>query len=108
MTNVAKYAPGKPLEITLSGDTHTAKFSIRDHGKGITEEEQRKIFDPYERLKSTHSAEGLGLGLYIVHQIIFAHRGQIQVESRPNEGCLFKIQLPLTGPSAAVEAPRDE
>ena len=66
---------------------------MTDHGMGIAPENQLRIFERYERAAS-HNFGGLGLGLYIVRQIVEAHGGRIQVYSRLGEGSSFIVELP--------------
>ena len=57
-----------------------------------------RIFQRFERAVSSRSYGGLGLGLYIVRQIVEAHGGTISVESTPGEGATFTVDLPLHMP----------
>ena len=66
------------------------KIFIRDNGKGITEENLDRIFDPFFSTKS----RGTGLGLAIVNNIIESHGGIVEVESRVGEGSCFVLSLP--------------
>lgn len=68
------------------------KLQFRDEGCGITEDDQKKIFDPYFSTK----AGGLGLGLASTHAIIAKHDGQITVESTIGVGTTFTLYLPVT------------
>lgn len=68
------------------------RILIRDNGPGIPEEIIGKIFDPYFTTKD----DGSGLGLAICHSIIKKHNGTITVESKPGEGTLFTIMLPVS------------
>ncbi|MGO9136718.1 MAG: ATP-binding protein, partial [Syntrophales bacterium] len=70
------------------------KWSIRDHGIGISKENLQKIFDPYFTTKPTGSARGMGLGLAICYSIIKKHEGFITVESEPGIGSTFIVYLP--------------
>ncbi len=68
---------------------------VRDTGIGISEQDQKHIFKRFwqsERGKRT--AVGTGLGLYLCHQIVAAHGGQIRVESKENDGTTFSVKLP--------------
>jgi two-component system nitrogen regulation sensor histidine kinase NtrY len=65
-------------------------IEIADTGKGIPNEEKSKIFDPY----FTKDANGMGLGLAIVHSIILEHHGRIHVEDNYPRGTKFIIELP--------------
>ncbi len=80
------------LTITVRKNyNESVHISIGDNGKGITERDLRKIFDPFFTLKSG----GSGLGLAIVYRIIENHHGEIEVTSKPGKGTLFKINLPF-------------
>jgi PAS domain S-box-containing protein len=72
------------------------KWSIRDHGIGISKEHLPKIFDPYFTTKPTGSARGMGLGLAICYSIIKKHDGVIAVESEPGMGSTFTVYLPAS------------
>ena len=67
-----------------------ATLCVRDHGVGIKEEFQEKLFTPFFTTKE----DGTGLGLVISRKIVEAHGGQIRVVSKPNEGTSFFIDLP--------------
>lgn len=73
-------------------------FSVSDTGEGISEENIRKIFDPYFSTKKKET--GSGLGLYVTYGIIKAHRGHIDVSSKPNEGTTFEVYIPVYEPMA--------
>jgi two-component system NtrC family sensor kinase len=68
------------------------EIEVRDTGAGIPAERQEQIFDPFFTTKDT----GVGLGLFIVHQIVTEHQGFIDVESAVGQGTRFLIRLPLT------------
>jgi PAS domain S-box-containing protein len=69
------------------------KFTFKDEGCGIPEEDQKRIFDPYFSTKSG----GNGLGLSSVHSIVVKHSGHIAVTSKPGKGTTFEIMLPSAG-----------
>lgn len=96
LTNAAKYAPGKPVKLTLKRKGNYVYISVKDQGPGIAKEHQERIFERFERVKSSENITGLGLGLFISHQIVLAHKGIIQIESEPGQGAEFKIELPLS------------
>ncbi len=77
--------------IVLRPEAHTARVSVRDTGRGMSEAVLAKLFTPY----FTTKAEGTGLGLTIAHQIIEQHGGTITVHSRPGQGTVFSLDLPL-------------
>jgi two-component system phosphate regulon sensor histidine kinase PhoR len=69
---------------------------LSDNGIGISEENQKRIFDKFYRVGhgNRYDVSGYGLGLYYVHQIIQRHEGSIDVESTVNKGTTFTIILP--------------
>ncbi len=70
------------------------KFHVRDNGAGMKEEVRSRIFEPFFTTKVV--GKGTGLGLSVVHGIITAHKGIIEVDSEPESGTSFTIYLPLT------------
>lgn len=68
-------------------------IEIRDNGKGINEEELKKLFNRYYRGTSTENHKGSGLGMSIAKEIIEAHGGSISVASEPNNGTAIQILL---------------
>jgi PAS domain S-box-containing protein len=93
-SNAIKFGAGRPIELDASVRGATVELSVRDHGIGISKEDQSRIFGRFERAVSTRHFGGLGLGLYISAQILRAHRGSIRVESEPGQGARFVITLP--------------
>jgi len=94
LSNAIKYGRGKPIEITIEPRDDRVYLSVRDGGIGIPVEEQARIFERFERVVSTHAYSGLGLGLWIVRQILDAMGGSIEVKSSPGEGSTFLVGLP--------------
>jgi signal transduction histidine kinase len=77
------------------------EFSIKDEGPGISISHQEQIFTPFRRGTSLEKGiPGMGLGLFIVRQIIQSHGGEIQCESAPGKGTCFKLMLPLSAASS--------
>ena len=76
------------------GADDRARLVVRDQGIGIAPEHLSRIFERFERAVSAHNYGGLGLGLYIVRQIVEAHGGAIHVTSTPGEGSTFVVDLP--------------
>src|SRR4029450_2333025 len=94
LSNALKYGEGQPIEIALRGEGPRALLVIRDHGAGIPEDEQGKIFAPFARATTARYHPGLGLGLWIVHRIVRGRAGRISLESRGGEGSAFPVELP--------------
>ncbi|HXH75323.1 MAG TPA: hybrid sensor histidine kinase/response regulator [Bacteriovoracaceae bacterium] len=95
LTNAMKYGAGKPIEIEAKIKREKVVFSIKDNGIGIEPEAHSRIFQRFERAVSPMHYSGLGLGLYISHQIVSYHNGRIWVESAPDAGARFSVELPL-------------
>ena len=82
---------------------HYARLSVSDTGHGIDATTLRRIFDPFFTTKNTR--EGTGLGLAVVHGIVRAHRGAIDVDSQEGVGTTFHVYLPIA--AGTVAAPVD-
>jgi signal transduction histidine kinase len=95
ITNAIKYGDGKPIDIGLSMDGEKTQLVVKDQGIGIAKENQTRIFERFERVMNSQHVSGLGLGLYIVNQILEAHQGKISIQSQPNYGTTFTVHLPL-------------
>ena len=93
--NASKYGVGRPVIVRLERDGKWAKLSVIDHGKGISPDNHRRIFERYERVDPGPESQGLGLGLYVSKLIVEDHKGQIKVESRERVGAVFSVCLPL-------------
>jgi signal transduction histidine kinase len=99
LENAIKYSD-VPAQITLNGHTSggRANILVSDKGRGMKASDLPYIFNRFYRADSSRSkttAEGYGLGLSIVKQIVDMHHGVIRVESKPGEGSTFSIELPL-------------
>ncbi len=103
LTNAIKYASGKPVSIEAKKSGDRVVMTIRDNGIGIAIDDQNRIFKRFERAVSQDHFGGMGLGLYIVSQILQLHGGSISVESELGKGSSFRVEIPRTGPSTAVK-----
>jgi signal transduction histidine kinase len=88
-------APGGYVKISWHLWDNQAVFQIEDSGSGIDEQSRKKLFEPFFTTKPV--GEGTGLGLAVVHGIIEAHGGSIDVGSSPMGGACFKLMLPTKG-----------
>jgi signal transduction histidine kinase len=95
LLNAAKYGAGRDVEVSLAREERWARLSVHDNGIGIQPGDQDRIFARFERAASSANFGGLGLGLYLVRQIMDAHGGTISVESAPGSGSTFHLRLPL-------------
>jgi signal transduction histidine kinase len=94
ISNAIKYGSGKPIELRVDSEAGQARVIVRDHGIGIAAADQHRIFNRFERAAALGYG-GLGLGLYISRQIVVAHSGTVRVESAPDSGSTFTVELPL-------------
>jgi signal transduction histidine kinase len=72
---------------------------VNDHGIGIDEKYNDRIFKPFERLHGRNEREGIGMGLALCQKIVTRHGGTISVKSKPDKGATFIITLPEKGPA---------
>ncbi len=101
ISNALKYGQGKPIQISIEGTDDQVEFRIRDEGLGIPKEDQKRVFDAYERIHGSSQIDGFGLGLYIAKNIVQSHHGEISVRSSPDQGSTFIVKLPKKISSAA-------
>ena len=99
LTNALRYGGSEPVTLTLRRHEQLAEIVVRDRGVGISPEDQKRIFNPFERAGTKDVRDGLGLGLYIARQLAESHGGTLDVESAPDQGAAFKLVLPLQVPS---------
>ncbi|KFE57588.1 hybrid sensor histidine kinase/response regulator [Pseudomonas syringae] len=95
LTNALRYGARKPIEVRVYAVAGQARVEVRDQGIGISPENQRRIFQQFERVAANHAIHGLGLGLFISEQIVAAHGGEIVVESEEGNGSMFRVCLPV-------------
>ncbi len=88
-------APMAPVRVEVAGDRAVLTLSVKNDGE-IPADVQKTIFEPFRRANPTASS-GLGLGLYIVRQIVTAHGGHIELRSGREEGTVFRVALPRSG-----------
>ena len=97
INNAVKYSPEcKKIIVRTESDDTSAIVSVVDFGVGMSEQDQKFIFERFYRANGhDHLTPGLGMGLYIASEIMKEHKGEIQVRSKLNEGCVFTFSLPL-------------
>jgi two-component system sensor histidine kinase PilS (NtrC family) len=82
---------GGVLTVGVAAQDSRFVLSVRDEGRGISRDEQRRVFEPFH----STSPMGAGLGLAIAYQIVREHHGQIQLHSAPGRGTEVLVKLPL-------------
>lgn len=97
LENAVKYSSNDPkISSVLRKNDDTIWIEVADNGIGIPEKEKSKIFERFYRVgnEDTRKTKGTGLGLYIVNQIVLAHKGIIKVSDNQPKGTIFTIALP--------------
>ena len=96
MENAVKYSDKEAnVEVNIKQDEHFTIISVSDHGVGIDNKYQKKIFEQFYRIPATHHKSGYGIGLAMVKYAVKAHGGTIKVMSEPGKGSTFTFTLPL-------------
>ncbi len=98
ITNAIKYSPkANKIELKTRMEDGNICFSVRDFGIGISNANQQHVFDQFFRVSGevTNNYNGMGLGLYISHEIIKRHHGSLTVKSSEGEGSVFEFCLPI-------------
>ena len=90
--NVAAGHADRPIGLATRRERLYTVLEISDEGGGITQEEQKKIFEPFYSSKNSNTS--WGMGLYHVRTIVRAHVGSLRVESQPGKGTSFFVLLP--------------
>ncbi|TDD42237.1 HAMP domain-containing histidine kinase [Nonomuraea terrae] len=93
--------PGSPIVVRAGADAETLFVEVVDNGPGLTPEQVERVFERFYRADSARSRRrsaedrGSGLGLAIVQALVRAHGGTVTVESSPESGSTFRVELPL-------------
>ncbi|MDB5953004.1 MAG: hybrid sensor histidine kinase/response regulator, partial [Massilia sp.] len=100
LTNALRYGGGKPIDIVVEvvagiGAAGEVRIDVIDLGIGISEADQQRVFEPFERGSANGEVKGLGLGLAISRQLAEAHGGRLGVASDGKTGSVFSLALPL-------------
>ncbi|MCF6269651.1 MAG: ATP-binding protein [Melioribacteraceae bacterium] len=107
VSNAIKFTPkGKSVWLKVLRDNDFILFHVKDEGYGISKEQQKMIFEPFEQADSSITKEysGTGLGLSIVKAMVNLLMGSIELESDKGNGSIFIVRIPLAkGKTVAVE-----
>jgi signal transduction histidine kinase len=99
LENAVKYSPaGGAVAVSLEREGETAHLTVADEGIGIPEAELSRVFDRFYQVGAGTYSQGhlgLGLGLYIAHEIVTRHGGRVWAQSGPERGATFHVELPL-------------
>jgi signal transduction histidine kinase len=95
LTNAFKYGKGQGVIVEVSSVAGRGCIAVRDHGIGVAMEDQARIFQRFERADGAQSFRGVGLGLYIVRNLLDLMGAEVAVESELGRGSTFRVMLPL-------------
>lgn len=94
--NAFKYTPeGGEVDFTLNQQDQYAVMCVADNGSGISESQQKQIFQRFQRATTDSGTFGVGIGLALVNELVNAHHWQLTVESDGVQGATFTLRLPL-------------
>jgi len=96
LENASRYSPAPaPIEVKGWATARSLTLSVADHGPGIPEGQEERIFEKLVRIQPPGTRMGAGLGLSICKAIVEAHGGKIQASNRAQGGAAFRVSLPL-------------
>jgi signal transduction histidine kinase len=104
VSNALKYSPaGSRVDVSVRYEAADAVLSVTDQGIGISPDERRLLFAPFQRAGNARQrAPGVGLGLSVARRIVEAHGGRIDVDSVPGQGSVFRVRLARVADASVV------
>jgi len=106
--NALKYSPpDAPVDVGVGLEGGMAVLTVADRGVGIPAADVPALFRPFSRASNAADQDisGLGLGLFITHQIVEGHGGSIAVTSTEGEGTTLTVRVPVDGPHPPAPSP---
>ena len=107
LTNAVNFAPkDSEIQVRIEADAELVLLEVRDHGPGIAKKDQDKVFGEFWQGK-THTGDAApspGLGLNFCKLAVDAHGGTIGLESKPSDGCVFRVTLAAAEADTEVES----
>lgn len=96
LINALTYTPrGGRIILSAAQTGNSVTLTVADTGVGIPPEHLPRVFDKFFRVPGQSKGSGTGLGLAIVREIVTAHGGTVHCDSRPGEGSVFRLTLPI-------------
>ena len=102
--NALAHTPeGTPVEVAVTATGDEVSISVRDHGQGIPRDARERLFERFWRREGgrERGKAGAGLGLAIVHGVVLAHHGSIEVRDASGGGSEFLVKLPTAVPQTS-------
>ena len=103
MSNAIKFTENGSVSLTMDYNNDTLKLIVEDTGTGMTEEEQQRVFCPFERLSNAAAKDGFGLGLSIIQHIVAMLGGTIRLDSEKGKGSRFMVEIPMQAAEELTE-----
>lgn len=104
INNAIKYGTeSAPVTLSLAQNATTTILKVHNNGPAIPKEKIPQLFEQFQRAKETEGKKGWGLGLTVVHRMVEAHKGTVEVESSNKEGTTFIVKLPNDPMSSSEE-----
>lgn len=96
VSNAIKYSPDKkPVRISLNYEAPMLRLEVQDEGIGVSEADQKHLFEPFHRGQNVGTIAGTGLGLAIIWESVILHGGRIDVQSELGKGATFTVIIPI-------------
>lgn len=108
LTNAVKFTQAGYISVKLSHSCGILDIVVEDTGSGMTEEEQSRIFNAFERLSNAATQDGFGLGLSIVKHIVDMLGGTIRLDSEKGKGSRFTVNMPMQTADIVIDNKMDE
>ncbi|MBA3540001.1 MAG: HAMP domain-containing histidine kinase [Deltaproteobacteria bacterium] len=96
LNNALKFGLAKPIEIEVTSTAERTQMIVTDQGIGVPADQRDHIFEPFGRAVSARNYGGLGLGLFIVRNLVARFGGSVRLEAGPGSGSRFVVELPRT------------
>ncbi|WP_428542159.1 sensor histidine kinase [Rhodopila sp.] len=100
LSNALKFGMGRSVNVRLGSHETYACIEVQDFGIGMRPDQQALIFGRFEQVVTQHRGSGFGIGLWVAARLVDAMGGRITVDSRPGEGSMFSVMLPLEPPKS--------
>lgn len=95
LSNAIKFTEEGGVSLTTDYTNGLLTLIVEDTGTGMTKDEQKRVFDAFERLSNAAAKDGFGLGLAIVHNIVTMLSGKIHLNSEKGKGSRFTVEIPM-------------
>ncbi len=104
LSNAAKFTNRGTVEVRVCKEADVVVFCVNDSGRGMTEEQVGRLFEPFTQVHTDGGTGGTGLGLAITRRLCHLLGGDITLESAPGKGSKFRITLPVATESSDYES----